>query len=931
MTLDRLKSLYDLIGRMNSVYKLSELLEFVVDQAISLTGGKRGLLLLSDGQSGQLEQVAVARGQELNRTELSHVQQFVSTTVIQDVLEQGEPRLVVDLSADQRYERRTSDATLTTKGVRSVLAVPLKTDENILVGLIYIDHPRRAVFGENDLDFLRAFAGQAAIAINRTKQHQRQIDELTQLNELSRSVVQALDLEQVLTRIVNQAIKMLNVETGSVLLLDDSETELYFATSVSRGRRIDIPTRLKKDQGLAGWVVTHAEPICITDVANDPRWFGEVETGFATRSLLCVPLQQNGRILGVLQALNKKNQHGFEEADIARLSAFASWATVAIQNARLFQQANQARRLSALNEVALALGSTLNLDTILQVGLARAIDLLRAKAGMIQLLDTGLVFNVAPTRVTRGFPPSVEQTEPQLQALRRLFDSSSDTVIDEPQVIDLHRLADTASLQSITAAGLSTIILIPLQMGSRTGGFLALLGDDTHQQTDKKDDLLISLTRIISLAIQNSLHYNQVRAQTRHLTYLNEVGSALTSSLELPRVLEVIIQGVNAMLETERTSVFLIDEQTNELVLRYSNSGDADIRLPAPWQGIAGWVATNDQPALVNDTMRDSRHLRQVAIETDYQAHSILCVPLKVQGRVIGVVEVLNKTDDQQFTAHHQILLSELTRWAAIAIHNARLYNERVQAYRRLTTEQERRIAAETRGAMAAVVLEMAHTMNNVVGAIRVWASQLEQTALNKPDLSLGAYQKELSRIRQNAEEAIRLISSMTGPLEQPRLIATDVHTCLSAAIKSCWWPDNATVQQTFAPNLPPVLADPKRLETVFQNLLSNAIHAFAAKAGEVRVSTHFNRAGQVQIVVCDNGPGIPADLQNQIFRPGVSGTEGGLGIGLWLAETFIQQFGGQIEFSSPGVPGACFTVTLQPATASDSPNVGSIATGQEI
>ena len=65
---------------------------------------------------------------------------------------------------------------------------------------------------------------------------------------------------------------------------------------------------------------------------------------------------------------------------------------------------------------------------------------------------------------------------------------------------------------------------------------------------------------------------------------------------------------------------------------------------------IVGWVATHDQPALVNDTLSDPRHLREVAVETSFDARSILCVPLKVEGEVIGVVEVLNKTAGQQFS-----------------------------------------------------------------------------------------------------------------------------------------------------------------------------------------------------------------------------------------------------------------------------------------
>src|SRR6185503_11841443 len=144
MTLERLKSLYELIGRMNSVYDLSELLEFVVERALSLTGGRQGLLLLSDDYERKLQHIAVVRGEVLAAQQLEQSLNFVSTTVIKDVLDRGEPRLIADLQTDQRYEGAASEATLTFKKVRSVLAVPLKVEAQ-LVGLIYIDHPRQGI------------------------------------------------------------------------------------------------------------------------------------------------------------------------------------------------------------------------------------------------------------------------------------------------------------------------------------------------------------------------------------------------------------------------------------------------------------------------------------------------------------------------------------------------------------------------------------------------------------------------------------------------------------------------------------------------------------------------------------------------------------------------------------------------------------------
>jgi signal transduction histidine kinase len=461
--------------------------------------------------------------------------------------------------------------------------------------------------------------------------------------------------------------------------------------------------------------------------------------------------------------------------------------------------------------------------------------------------------------------------------------------------------------------GVEALALTPITVGHKVNGVLVVMSAIPHTYSDEEISLLESIARIIGLAVQNAIHYDQLSDQAMHVTYLNEVGSALTSSLDLAHVLQVIIEGVNSLLETERTSIFLIDPNTNELVLRYSTEGDADIRLPAPWQGIAGWVATHDQPALVNDTHSDPRHLRQIAIETQYWPDSILCVPLKVEGQVIGVIEVLNRIGGQQFNFYHQVLLTELTKWAAIALHNARLFDERVQAYQRLTTEQQRRITAETRGAMAAIILDMAHTMNNIIGAIRVWALQLENTARSAPQTSLVKFQGELRRIRSNAEEAIKLISAMTDPLEEPVLAPTDVHQCLANAIQNCWWPDQVRLREDYDQNVPLVRANAKRLEAVFHNLLSNAIQVLTEQGGTIRLSTGRTTVGQVEISVADDGPGIPPELQGHVFNPGVSGKEGGLGLGLWLVETSVHQFEGEIEFTTSATEGTTFVVTLQP------------------
>jgi GAF domain-containing protein len=340
--------LYQTIQRMNSVYELPDLLAFLLDQVLEDTGGRRGYMLLTGEPGGDEHEpyleVQAVRGADIEASQVkTDIYRFVSSTVVRDVLHRGEPRVIDNIRQDVRYIEHIGRRSAQHKWP-SILAIPLRVADR-RVGLIYIEHPKPGALLNPDLEFLSAFASQAAVAIDRAQQSQRRIEELERLNEVSRSVVRVLDLEQVLVRILRDANQMLDVETGSVLLVDEETGELVFRLSVQEGRTVHISQRLKVGQGVAGWVAQHGEPLLVRDVHQDPRWYGDVENGFSTRSILCAPLKIDEHVIGVLQALNKKGPLGFTDRDLALLSAFATSATVAIENARLFAEARQAREL----------------------------------------------------------------------------------------------------------------------------------------------------------------------------------------------------------------------------------------------------------------------------------------------------------------------------------------------------------------------------------------------------------------------------------------------------------------------------------------------------------------------------------------------------------------------------------------------------------
>ena len=161
------------------------------------------------------------------------------------------------------------------------------------------------------------------------------------------------------------------------------------------------------------------------------------------------------------------------------------------------------------------------------------------------------------------------------------------------------------------------------------------------------------------------------------LASLLEIGKTLISSLELREVLQAIMSQVERLLQPKTWSLLLVDEETNELCFEIAVSPVAQelkgIRLKLG-EGIAGWVAQSGQPLLIPDVSQEPRFASHVAEEVEYPVSSILCAPLKIRDRVLGVIELINTVGERTFDEDDLPLLGAVADFAAIAIDNARNY-----------------------------------------------------------------------------------------------------------------------------------------------------------------------------------------------------------------------------------------------------------------
>jgi len=163
------------------------------------------------------------------------------------------------------------------------------------------------------------------------------------------------------------------------------------------------------------------------------------------------------------------------------------------------------------------------------------------------------------------------------------------------------------------------------------------------------------------------------------LTIFNEIGKTITSTLQLKRVLNIIVKNMTNIIHSEAWSLFLVSEEMKDLAFEVGAGNRADrskdLRLKIG-EGIPGWVAKEAKPLIIPDVSKDLRFSKGLDESLPLSTKSILCVPLISKGKVLGVIELINKVGGEPFERNDLDLLSALADFAAIAIENARLYQK---------------------------------------------------------------------------------------------------------------------------------------------------------------------------------------------------------------------------------------------------------------
>lgn len=154
------------------------------------------------------------------------------------------------------------------------------------------------------------------------------------LQEIQEMIPAYLNLDELLDKIMDIVLRVMEVESGSLFLIDREKEELFFRVAKGPKGEAVKGYRLKIGEGIAGWVALQDEPVAISDVSKDPRFKREISEaiGYETRSILCVPIKVKGKVKGVIEVLNKLKEDIFVSDDIDLLSAIAHLTGIMMEN-----------------------------------------------------------------------------------------------------------------------------------------------------------------------------------------------------------------------------------------------------------------------------------------------------------------------------------------------------------------------------------------------------------------------------------------------------------------------------------------------------------------------------------------------------------------------------------------------------------------------
>ncbi|MGH2401138.1 MAG: GAF domain-containing protein [Candidatus Limnocylindria bacterium] len=604
-------------------------------------------------------------------------------------------RLPIRVGSAEEYEEHDVVQVVRFEGDDEVseswLGVPILAGERVL-GVISLQRAEPHGFDEADERLLSTLASSLGVALENarlfgeTKRLLAEADEraaeLAIINSVQEGLAQNLDMQAMYDLVGDKIQEIFDAQVVDIGIFDFEAGVTHYPYAIERGVRFpDEPTPFGTAT-MTRRVIESRQALLVNDMR---AWESEhgattVVQGEPSLSVLMAPMIVGGEVRGRISLQNLDRTNAFSDGDVRLLSTIASSLSVALENARLFDETKRllaetdrrAAELAIVNSVQQGLAAELDVQAMYELVGERATDVFDANVVDIAIFDRDEDLMRFPFIIERGVRLD-DHPGPVIGFRRRVMETGEPVVVTHDLAARAAAVGQPAQLIGEPAR---SAIFVPLSVGDEILGVISLQNlDREHAFSDADVSLLTTIAASLSIALRTGRLIDETRQRVAELGTINQVGEAITAQLEVNPLLVLVGDKTREAFGADIAYVALLDEEARMIDFPYYvEKGSDQPQTPLPLgEGLTSRVIEQRESLLLNHES-DWDALGQRGVGT--RARSWLGVPIFAGERVIGAMSVQSLSHEGRFTSADQTLLSTIAANVGVAVQNARLYAE---------------------------------------------------------------------------------------------------------------------------------------------------------------------------------------------------------------------------------------------------------------
>ncbi len=509
---------------------------------------------------------------------------------------------------------------------------------------------------------------------------EKRTSQLSTLKELSDLCYVTFDSEDLFAVTLERALKLTNADIGSVLILEGKKRETFvIKATYGLGDLVKIGDRVDFATSIAKFAVINKSPLLIGDIEKDNRFGRGNRPHYATKSFICMPLKGIQEVFGALTLSRRESDIPFTTEDADVLTPLLSNAAFTYDNLSLMKRDRKNRQqLAILTGTCKTLGSSLRNSELLHAVLNQFREEVPLDIAVILEIrkdvpdQVGVLDILSPVPIGLDFNRGYDFTGSCLEGVVR---QGNILIMDQPSVLK-HPLEQ----ELLVKPGIHDAILVPIKIEGVVNGILvigAFLAGALNGCAEQTEEIAV----VLALAIEKNRLSSSVTKRDLEMDSIKQIGSILAAStFDRQEVLKHTMDMIRTIVNVEAGSLLLLEGDELAFKVAFNVNPAIDTTLLNAFrvrlgQGIAGYSTARGEPIIVRDA-QGSRHFSpDFDRKTGFQTRSALCVPLISRGKVLGVIEILNKISGD-FNDDDLHLLQSIATSVSIALENSQLYQE---------------------------------------------------------------------------------------------------------------------------------------------------------------------------------------------------------------------------------------------------------------